>query len=137
MIHFFRDILDGPLYLIVAVVCIILIMAIIGFIMERKKLEKEEKEKKVVVDGTTPIEPVRTREVVLNTNTLVKVETIPNPLTNPEEDIKREQTFTIDSSNVQVSETEVEESKEEVKTEDVVEVIDFGSTKDVSIDNGN
>ena len=137
MIHFFRDILDGPLYLIVAVVCIILIMAIIGFIMERKKLEKEEKEKKVVVDGTTPIEPVRTREVVLNTNTLVKVETIPNPLTNPEEDMKREQTFTIDSSNVQVSETEVEESKEEVKTEDVVEVIDFGSTKDVSIDNGN
>lgn len=134
MIHFFRDILDGPLYIALVVVCIILIMAIIGFIMDRKKLEKEENEKRVVVGGTTPMEPVRTREVVLNTNMDEKVETIPNPLTNPESDLKREETFTIDSSNVQVDETVVD-SKEETKVEDVAEVIDFGSTKDVEIDN--
>lgn len=134
MIHFFRDILDGPLYIALVVVCIILIMAIIGFIMDRKKLEKEENEKRVVVGGTTPMEPVRTREVVLNTNMDEKVETIPNPLTNPESDLKREETFTIDSSNVQVDETVVD-NKEETKVEDVAEVIDFGSTKDVEIDN--
>lgn len=134
MIHFFRDILDGPLYIALVVVCIILIMAIIGFIMDRKKLEKEENEKRVVVGGTTPMEPVRTREVVLNTNMDEKVEMIPNPLTNPESDLKREETFTIDSSNVQVDETVVD-NKEETKVEDVAEVIDFGSTKDVEIDN--
>ena len=138
MIRFFRDVLDGPLYLVLVVVCIILIMAIIGFIMERKKLEKEAKEKTVIIDGTTPIEPVRTREVVLNTTEQVEVETIPNPLSNPEiEEIKKEETFTIDSSNVQVSETVVEEPEKLVKTEDVVEIIDFGSTEDVNIDNGN
>lgn len=134
MIHFFRDILDGPLYIALVVVCIILIMAIIGFIMDRKKLEKEENEKRVVVGGTTPMEPVRTREVVLNTNMDEKVEMITNPLTNPESDLKREETFTIDSSNVQVDETVVD-NKEETKVEDVAEVIDFGSTKDVEIDN--
>ena len=134
MIHFFRDILDGPLYIALVVICIILIMAIIGFIMDRKKLEKEENEKRVVVGGTTPMEPVRTREVVLNTNMNEKVETIPNPFTNPENDLKREETFTIDSANVQVDETVVD-NKEETKVEDVAEVIDFGSTKDVEIDN--
>lgn len=138
MIHFFRDVLDGPLYLVLVVVCIILIMAIIGFIMEQKRLEKEEKEKIVVVNGTTPIEPVRTREVVLNTNTDINVETIPNSLTNPEvEEIKQEQSFTIDSSSNRVNETEDNVKIEEVKVEDIAEVIDFGSTKDVNVDNDN
>ena len=45
MIEFFRDVLDGPLYYVVVVLAIIFIMAIIGFIMERKQLEKEAKGK--------------------------------------------------------------------------------------------
>ena len=68
MIHFFRDVLDGPVYFVLFVVCIILIMSILGFIMERLKLQKEENDKRVVVGGTASIEPVRTREVILSTN---------------------------------------------------------------------
>lgn len=61
MIEFFRDVLDGPLYIITTIISIVLIMAIIGFIMERKKLEKEAKNKMAVIDTApevTPIEPV-------------------------------------------------------------------------------
>ena len=45
MIKFFRDVLSGPLYYIIAILAIILIMAIIGFIMERKQREKADKGK--------------------------------------------------------------------------------------------
>lgn len=61
MIHFFRDILDGPLYIGITILSIIFIMAIIGFLMERKRFEKEEKQKIAVVSNTrtvTPITPV-------------------------------------------------------------------------------
>ena len=54
MIEFFRDVLDGPLYIAIVVLSIIFIMAIIGFLMERKKLEKEAKNKIAVV-GTQNI----------------------------------------------------------------------------------
>ena len=136
MIHFFRDILDGPLYIALVVVCIILIMSIIGFIMDRKKLEKEEKEKRVVVGGITPMESIRTREVVLNTgnDTDANVEIISNPLTDSENNLSKEEILTIDSSDVQVDEIVADEVSE-AKVEDVAEVIDFGSTKDVDIDN--
>lgn len=56
MIEFFRDILSGPLYYVIVVFAIIFIMAIIGFIMERKQKEKEEKDKVVFVAR----EPVQT-----------------------------------------------------------------------------
>lgn len=61
MIEFFRDVLDGPLYIVTTILAIIFIMAIIGFLMERKKLEKERKQNIAVVNTTvdvTPIEPV-------------------------------------------------------------------------------
>lgn len=141
MIHFFRDVLDGPVYFIVFVVSIILIMAIIGFIMERLKLEKEEKDKRVVVAGTTPIEPVRTREVVLNTKeneekqepvNSSEVVVIPNMM---DQELKREPMFTLDSSSVNVTGTEVETPSPKVKAEDVVTVIDFGSTNSVETNN--
>ena len=45
MVEFFRDILDGPLYYVVVLIAIVLIMAIIGFIMERRQKEKQEKGK--------------------------------------------------------------------------------------------
>ena len=60
MIEFFRDVLAGPLYIIVALLSLVFIMAIIGFIMERKKNEKEEKDRIVYVnnsiDTLTPVE---------------------------------------------------------------------------------
>lgn len=66
MIEFFRDVLDGPLYIVVTILSTIFIMAIIGFLMERKKLEKEAKAKVAVVGApisdipkeVTPITPV-------------------------------------------------------------------------------
>ena len=127
MISFFRDFLNGPIYIIAVIICIILIMAIIGFIMERKKLEKEEQEKKVTIDvatqvervmptiqpAVTPVEPVVTkvepvitREVVLNGN-IENSQTIPNPLTNPETELKRDTTFTLNSNDVKVEEVVV------------------------------
>jgi len=41
VIHFFRDILDGPIYIVLVVISIILIMGILGFIMERYQKKKE------------------------------------------------------------------------------------------------
>jgi len=51
MIWFFRDFLDGPLYLVVAFLSLIFIMAILGFMMERKQLEKEEENRMVVLNN--------------------------------------------------------------------------------------
>ena len=67
---FFRDILDGPLYIIVALLSLIFIMAIIGFLMERKRLEKEEKARIVYVNNSVdvPIEPVQTKVEEINVN---------------------------------------------------------------------
>lgn len=67
MIEFFRDVLNGPLYIVVSIIAIILIMAIIGFIMERKKLEKEHNEEIAHISNqqtetVTPIEPVNIQE---------------------------------------------------------------------------
>lgn len=62
MIEFFRDVLDGPLYFIVVILSIIFIMAIIGFIMERKKFEQYEKNKVAFVSNDAPIEEEKKEE---------------------------------------------------------------------------
>lgn len=54
MIHFFRDILSGPLYIITSILSVIFIMAIIGFMMERKKLEEEKKAQVAIIDNKVP-----------------------------------------------------------------------------------
>lgn len=51
MVWFFRDFLDGLLYLVVSFFSLIFIMAILGFMMERKQLEKEEKNRMVVLNN--------------------------------------------------------------------------------------
>lgn len=59
MIWFFRDFLDGPVYIIVAVLSLIFIMAIIGFIAERLQLEKEEKNRVAVLgNDVSTVSPV-------------------------------------------------------------------------------
>ncbi len=45
MVKFFRDVLSGPLYIVVVILSVIFIMAIIGFIMERNQKQKEAKGK--------------------------------------------------------------------------------------------
>lgn len=87
MIEFFRDVLNGPLYIVTTIISIILIMAIIGFLMERKKLEKEAKNRMVVVNTTpevTPIAPV----TVQTEREITPVSVEPTPISNltPEEE---------------------------------------------------
>ncbi len=71
MIKFFRDILDGPLYVVVAILSVIFIMAIIGYLMEKKKISDEEKSRVAIVKNDNlvpPIEPVTIKDSnVINT----------------------------------------------------------------------
>lgn len=65
MIHFFRDILDGPVYIIVVIVSIIAIMGIIGFIMERFKNKDEEN---VAVKEVDSLKPEKVGTLVISSN---------------------------------------------------------------------
>lgn len=57
---FYRDVLDGPIYIVAVVLAVILIMAIIGFIMERKQYAKAAANKVAHVDqNVAPIEEVK------------------------------------------------------------------------------
>lgn len=80
MIWFFRDFLDGPLYLVVAFFCLIFIMAILGFMMERKQLEKEEKNKMVVLNNqnNTPIYDVGSYEESIRQNSVNQTVSTPS-----------------------------------------------------------
>lgn len=83
---FFRDVLDGPLYIIVVVVAVILIMAIIGFILEKKKLAKEAQDKIATVDLPKNTGPV-------NVTNNKKPETIPVYEEMPKEEEKKVNTL--------------------------------------------
>ena len=50
-VHFFRDTLSGPVYVIVVIIAIILIFACIGYLAENKIKEKKQKEKYAEVAG--------------------------------------------------------------------------------------
>lgn len=86
MIHFFRDILNGPLYIFTSILSIFFIMAIIGFLMERKKLEEERKAQIAVINkeiprtnppvNPTPITPIAVEESIVDTS----ISSTPQPL---------------------------------------------------------
>lgn len=63
MIQFFRDVLDGPLYIVIVILCVIFLMAIFGFIMERKKFEREEKSKIAVISNPSTIPSEEVNEI--------------------------------------------------------------------------
>ena len=52
IIGFFRDILDGPIYIVWVVGCLILIFACIGYLAEKGIKNKKEKEKYASVSGS-------------------------------------------------------------------------------------
>ena len=52
IIHFFRDILDGPLYWIFVVICVLLILILLGYILDRTNKNKLEAEK--IANAPTP-----------------------------------------------------------------------------------
>ncbi len=51
IITFFRDILDGPVYIVVTVICSILICACIGYLAEKRQLKKRKEEQYVDVSN--------------------------------------------------------------------------------------
>jgi len=52
IITFFRDILDGPVYIIVTVICSILICACIGYLAEKRQNKKRQSEQYARVSNT-------------------------------------------------------------------------------------
>lgn len=102
MIEFFRDILDGPLYIVATILAIIFIMAIIGFLMERKKLEKEKKENIAIVNTTvdvTPIEPV----TVVNEQPIVQNIVSQQPTVNMQNTVMNNQVSLSNFNQVEVN----------------------------------
>lgn len=159
MISFYRDFLDGTVYTVVALVAVVLILAIIGFMMKKIKAYKEEQAKiayvhtketeqrgdTIVFDSKadhivgTPVEKTQDDGQGSSSSTITLTPaSAPEP--SQEEDVnKRDAVMTIDSSTLDVPEIVEEETEEpqtesEPKAEDLTQVIDFGSTDDVKID---
>ena len=85
IIHFFRDTLSGPSYIIYVIVLVILIFACIGYIAENKLKEKKQKDKYAEV--AKPGEVVKSLE-----------ETSPIPVVNnPVEEVNSTQAVTPNS----------------------------------------
>ncbi len=97
IIHFFRDTLSGPSYIIYVIVLVILIFACIGYIAENKLKEKKQKDKYAEV--AKPGEVVKSLE-----------ETSPIPVVNnPVEEVNSTQTVT-PNSNQQIKVAPVNEN---------------------------
>ena len=97
VIHFFRDTLSGPSYIIYVIVLVILIFACIGYIAENKLKEKKQKDKYAEV--AKPGEVVKSLE-----------ETAPIPVVNnPVEEVNLNQAIT-PNSNQQIKVAPVNEN---------------------------
>lgn len=97
VIHFFRDTLSGPSYIIYVIVLVILIFACIGYIAENKLKEKKQKDKYAEV--AKPGEVVKSLE-----------ETAPIPVVNnPVEEVSSNQAV-IPNSNQQIKVAPVNEN---------------------------
>ena len=103
VIHFFRDTLSGPIYVIVVIIAIILIFACIGYLAENKIKEKKQKEKYAEVAGpgevvksveaTAPIPVVsagttQVNEIPVAQPVAVKQPVQPQVVATPVEEIK-------------------------------------------------
>lgn len=102
-VHFFRDTLSGPVYVIVVIIAIILIFACIGYLAENKIKEKKQKEKYAEVAGpgevvksveaTAPIPVVsagatQVNEVPVAQSVAVEQQVQPQVVATPVEEIK-------------------------------------------------
>ena len=102
-VHFFRDTLSGPVYVIVVIIAIILIFACIGNLAENKIKEKKQKEKYAEVAGpgevvksveaTAPIPVVsagatQVNEVPVAQSVAVEQPVQPQVVATPVEEIK-------------------------------------------------
>ncbi len=160
MIYFFRDIIDGPIYIIAIIISLFGIMAIFGFMLERLKkkeeraalvkdveslnssklvissvqLEEEKDEERLDLKGsdkkTESVLELNSSDII-TTDSPIEEKIVVNKTSNDEEDV-----LSINSSDVIVNEIveedEVQSLEEENhKVKDMTQVIDFGSTDSV------
>lgn len=114
-VHFFRDTLSGPVYIIVVIIAIILIFACIGYLAENKIKEKKQKEKYAEVAG--PGEVVKSVETTAPIPVVSAVEqpVQPQVVVKPVEEIK--------TVPVEAVVTPVQEVKPVVNTSKVQQVV--------------
>lgn len=123
MIWFFRDFLDGPVYIIVAVLSLIFIMAIIGFIAERLQLEKEEKNRVAVlgndVSTVPPVSPVAEEspipQVPSNSETTVAPQQVSSASVVPESVVQKSENAITNDAIPAVLDLNAVESSDQVK----------------------
>lgn len=106
-VHFFRDTLSGPVYVIVVIIAIILIFACIGYLAENKIKEKEQKEKYAEVAG--PGEVIKSVEATAPIPVVSAVAT-------PVNEIPVAQSVAVEQAVPQVQQQVVVQPVEEIKT---------------------
>lgn len=106
IIGFFRDTLDGPIYIVWIVGCLILIFACIGYLAEKGIKNKKEKEKYANVNDTNNDVPVATtiseEEAVPNeVEKQVQESVVTTPVSNvPSEEVKPVSTQPVETTSV-------------------------------------
>ncbi|MDE5587340.1 MAG: hypothetical protein K2I72_03100 [Bacilli bacterium] len=116
MIHFFRDILDGPVYIIVVIISILAIMGIIGFIMERFKKAGEEE---TVVKSVDSLKPEKVGTLVISSDSTNSSE---KPVESKATNLEKTEVLEI------VSMPQVKTGKDLEKTE-VLDIVSLPPTK--------
>lgn len=76
IIGFFRDVLDGPLYIIVTIICVILICSCIGYLAEQS-LNKKKKKKEYEETHATVSNTASEQQPVQNINQNMLNQTVP------------------------------------------------------------
>ena len=113
IIGFFRDTLDGPIYIVWLVGCLILIFACIGYLAEKGIKNKKEKEKYANVNDTNNDVPVAT--------TISEEEAVPNEVEKQvQESVATDSVSSVPSEEVKPVSTQPVETTSVVSS-DVVE----------------
>ena len=113
IIGFFRDTLDGPIYIVWIVGCLILIFACIGYLAEKGIKNKKEKEKYANVNDTNNDVPVAT--------TISEEEAVPNEVEKQvQESVATDSVSSVPSEEVKPVSTQPVETTSVVSS-DVVE----------------
>ena len=88
IIGFFRDVLDGPLYIIVAIICVILICSCIGYLAEqslkKKKQKQEYDETHATVNNTSQVAENSVQPTTNNLESVAPIEVTNQPVVGQE-----------------------------------------------------
>lgn len=122
MIWFYRDFLDGFVYIIVVIISLIFIMAIIGFIMERKKTSEEEKNRIAVLSNEVLTTNSHVEPAIATSVTSTPVSVV-NPA--PVQNDTTESVSSVVSGQSVIPQEVIEKSQSAVTNSKIPEVLDF------------